>query len=68
MDVRSRKTRLTFYRRLSGTVKTGKSSCIPIITFLQKLSSQWVEYALDCVYIDSPVGEIKKTDQNSEND
>ena len=72
MDVTSRKTRVTFYRRPSVTVcfrrvsrredngETDKSSCILIVTFLQKLSSQWVEYALDCVYIDSPVGEIKK--------
>ena len=79
MDVTSRETFVTFYRRPSGKVcfrrvsrcednsETGKSSCILIVTFLQKLSSQWVEYALDCVYIDSPVVEIKKTDQNSEN-
>ena len=31
-----------------------------IVTFLLKLSSQWVKYALDCVYIDSPIGEMKK--------
>ena len=79
MDVTSRKTRVTFYRRSSRTVcfhrvsrredngETDKSSCILIAPFLQKLSSQWVEYALDCFYIDSLVGEIKKTDQNCEN-
>ena len=79
MDVTSRKTRVTFYRRSSRTVcfrrvsrredngETDKSSCILIAPFLQKLSSQWVEYALDRFYIDSPVGEIKKTDQNCEN-
>ena len=68
MDVTSRKTRVTFYRRVcfrrvsrrEDNGETDKSSCILIVTFLQKLSSQWVEYALSCVYIDSPVGEIKK--------
>ena len=72
MDVTSRKTRVTFYRRPSGTVcfrrvsrredngETDKSSCILIVTFLLKLSSQWVKYALACVYIDLPIGEIKK--------
>ena len=33
---------------------------IRIVTFLLKLSSQWVKYALACVYIDLPIGEIKK--------
>ena len=68
----SRKTRVTFYRRPSGTGcfrrvsrredngETDKSSCIIIVTFLLKLSRQWVKYALACVYIDLPIGEIKK--------
>ena len=38
--------------------ETDKSSCILIVTFLLKLSSQWVKYALACVYIDLPTGEI----------
>ena len=72
IDVTSRKTRVTFYRRPSRTVcfrrvsrredngETVKSSCILIVTFLLKLSSQWVKYALACVYIDLPIGEMKK--------
>ena len=71
-DVTSRKTRVTFYRRPSGAVcfrrvsrredngETDKSSCILIVTFLLKLSSQWVKYALACVYIDLSIGEMKK--------
>ena len=71
-DVTSRKTRVTFYRRPSGAVcfrrvsrredngETDKSSRILIVTFLLKLSSQWVKYALACVYIDLPIGEMKK--------
>ena len=67
----TQKTR-DFYRRSSGTVcfrpvsrredngETDKSSCILIVTFLLKLSSHWVKYALACVYIDLPIGEIKK--------
>ena len=63
---------MTFYRRPSGTVcfsrvsrredsgETDKSSCILIVTFPLKLSSQWVKYALACVYIDLPIGEMKK--------
>ena len=78
MDVTSRKTRVTFYRRPSGTVcfrrvsrredngETDKSSCILIVTFLLKLSSQWVKYALACVYIDLPIGEMKKKAKMSE--
>ena len=31
-----------------------------IVTFLLKLSSQWVKYALACIYIDLPIGEMKK--------
>ena len=31
-----------------------------IVTFLLKLSSQWVKDALACVYIDLPIGEMKK--------
>ena len=75
-DVTSRKTRVTFYRRPSGTVcfrrvslregngETDKSSRILIVTFLLKLSSQWVKYALACVYIDLPIGEMKKKKRN----
>ena len=44
--------------------ETDKSSCILIVTFLLKLSSQWVKYALACVYIDLPTGEIKKKSEN----
>ena len=63
---------MTFYRRSSGTVcfrrvsrredngETDKSSCLRIVTFLLKLSSQWVKYALACVYIGLPIGEMKK--------
>ena len=69
---------MTFYRRPSGTVcfrrfsrredngETDKSSCILIVTFLLKLSSQWVKYALACVYIDLPIGEMKKKAKMSE--
>ena len=76
IDVTSRKTRVTFYRRPSGTVcfrrvsrredngETDKSSCILIVTFLLKLSSQWVKYALACVYIDFSIGEMKKKNKN----
>ena len=68
---------MTFYRRPSGTVcfrrvsrredngETDKSSYILIVTFLLKLSSYWVKYALACVYIDLPIGEVKK--KRSEN-
>ena len=63
---------MTFYRRPSETVcfrrvsrcedngESDKSSCIRIVTFLLKLSSQWVKYALACVYIDLAIGEIMK--------
>ena len=63
---------MTFYRRPSGTVcfrrvyrredngETDKSSRILIVTFLLKLSSQWVKHALACVYIDLSIGEMKK--------
>ena len=69
---------MTFYRRPSGTVcfrrvsrregngETDKSSRILIVTFLLKLSSQWVKYALACVYIDLPIGEMKKKAKMSE--
>ena len=69
-------SRVNFYRRSSGTVcfrrvsrredngETDKSLCILIVTFLLKLSSQWVKYALACVYIDSPIGEMKKKSEN----
>ena len=46
--------------RLEDNGKTDKSSCIRIVTFLLKLSSQWVKYALACVYIDLPIGDMKK--------
>ena len=63
---------MTFYRRPSGAVcfrrvsrredngETDKSSRILIVTFLLKLSSQWVKYALACVYIDLSIDEMKK--------
>ena len=63
---------MTFYCRPSGTVcfhrvflcedngETNKSSCILVVTFLLKLNSQWVKYALGCVYIDLPIREMKK--------
>ena len=69
---------MTFYRRPSGTIcfcpvprredngETDNSSCIFIVTFLLKLSSQWVKYALACVYIDLPIGEMKKKGKMSE--
>ena len=72
MDVTSRKTRVTFYCRPCGTVffrrvsrrennsETDKSSCLLIVTFLLKLRSQRVKYALGCVYIDLPISEMKK--------
>ena len=64
---------MTFYRCPSGMVcfrqvfrredngETDKS-CIHTykVTFLLKLSSQWVKYVLGCVYIDLPIGEMKK--------
>ena len=51
------------FRRVSRRKDNGEtdnSSCICIDTFLLKRSSQWVKYALACVYIDLPIGEIKK--------
>ena len=63
---------MTFYRRPSETVcfrrvsrrevkdETDKSSCVLIVTCLQKLSAQWVKYALGCVYTDLPISELKK--------
>ena len=74
IDVTSRKTHVTFYRCPSGTVRFPQVSRIVmktkvkpirvayilIITFLLKLSSQWVKYALGCVYIDLPISEMKK--------
>ena len=69
---------MTIHRRPSGTVcfrpvsrredngETHKSSCILIVTFLLKLSSQWVKYALACAYIDLPIGEMKKKAKMSE--
>ena len=78
MDVTSRKTRVTFYRRPSGTVcfrrvsrrednvETDKSSCIVNVTFPLKLSRQCVKYALACVYIDLPIGEMKNKGKMSQ--
>ena len=69
---------MTFYRPPPGTVcfrrvsrredngETDKSSCILIVTFLLKLSSQWVKYALACVYVDLLIGEMKKKAKMSE--
>ena len=51
------------FRRVSrreDNGETDKSSCILIVTFRLKLSSQWVKYALACAYIDLPIGEMKK--------
>ena len=55
------------FRRVSrreDNGETDKSSCILIVTFLVKLSSHWVKYALACVYIDLPIGEMKKNSEN----
>ena len=35
-------------------------SIVLIVTCLLKLSTQWVKYALACVYTDLPIGELKK--------
>ena len=63
---------MTFYRRPSGkgcfrrvsrrkdNGETDKSSWKRIVTFLLKLSSQCVKYALACVYIDLAISEMKK--------
>ena len=51
-----------WFRRVSrreNDSETEKSSCILIVTFLLKLSSQWVKYALACVCIDLPIDEMK---------
>ena len=56
------------FRRVSRREDNGethKSSYILIVTFLLKLSSQWVKYALACAYIDLPIGEMQK--KKSEN-
>ena len=67
---------MTFYRRPSGTVcfrrvsrrddngEIDKSFCILIVTFLLKLSSQWVKYTLGCVYIALHIAEMKKNSEN----
>ena len=55
------------FRRVSrreDNGETDKSSCILNVTFLLKLSRQWVKYALACVYIDLPIGEMKKKSEN----
>ena len=44
--------------------ETDKSSCLLIVPFLLKLSSQWVKCALGGVYIASPIGEMKKKREN----
>ena len=36
------------------------------VTCLLKLSTQWVKYALGCVYTDLPIGELKKKIENVE--
>ena len=57
------------FRRVSrreDNGETDKSSCILIVTFRLKLSSQWVKYALACAYIDLPIGEMKKKVKMSE--
>ena len=46
--------------RCEDNGETDKSSCILIVTFLLKISSQWVKCVLGCVYIDFPTGEMKK--------
>ena len=64
---------MTFYRRPSGTVCFRRVSphedndetvirvqCTLIVTFLLKLSGQWVKYVFGCVYIDLPISEMKK--------
>ena len=68
---------MTFYRRPSETVcfrrvsrrevkdETDKSSCVLIVTCLQKRSAQWVKYALGCVYTDLPISELKKKAKTS---
>ena len=38
--------------RLEDNGETDQSSCILIVTFLLKLVSQWVKYALACVCIE----------------
>ena len=47
-----------------GPVSRRADNGILIVTFLLKLSSQWVKYALACVYIDLPIGEMKKKKRN----
>ena len=76
IEVTSCKTCVPFYRCPSEMVcfrcvsrhedngETDKSSCILIVTFLLKLVSQWVKYALACVYIDLLISELKKKCEN----
>ena len=45
---------------MKTTVKTGKSSCVLIVTCLLKLSTQWVKYVLASVYTNLPIGELEK--------
>ena len=45
---------------MKTTVKPIRVAYILIVTFLLKLSSQWVKYVLGCVYINLPIGEMKK--------
>ena len=68
---------MTFYHCPSGTVCFRRVSpredndetvirvqCTLIVTFLLKLSGQWVKYAFGCVYIDLPISEMKKKSEN----
>ena len=58
-------------KRREDNGENGKSLCILIVPdfhffyvkFL-KLSTQWVKYALGCVYIDLFIGEMKKKSEN----
>ena len=45
---------------MKTTVKPIRVAYILIVTFLLKLSGQWVKYVLGCVYIDLPIDEMKK--------
>ena len=66
--------RVVFFQidnRREDNGENGKSLCILIVPdfhffyvkFL-KLSTQWVKYALGCVYIDLFIGEMKKKSEN----
>ena len=49
---------------MKTTVKPIRVHTHLLSLFLLKMSSQWVKYVLGCVYIDLPIGEMKK--KNSE--